>query len=67
MMIKTTCFVAVLATAHAFVPFVARQKTPTSLFTSKSDVAAPSITAAELETMMTEWDTPLVVDAYATW
>jgi hypothetical protein len=37
------------------------------LFTSSSDVAAPSISGEELETMMTEWDTPMVIDAYATW
>lgn len=29
--------------------------------------AAPLVSGAELEVMLTEWDTPLVVDAYATW
>jgi thiol-disulfide isomerase/thioredoxin len=29
--------------------------------------AAPLVTGEELEMMLTEWDTPLVVDAYATW
>ena len=29
--------------------------------------AAPMVTGEELEKMLTEWDTPLVVDAYATW
>ena len=30
-------------------------------------MAAPCITGEELEVMMSEWDTPLVIDAYATW
>ena len=29
--------------------------------------AAPQVTGEELEMMLQEWDTPLVVDAYATW
>lgn len=29
--------------------------------------AAPMVTGEELETMLQEWDQPLVVDAYATW
>eukprot|EP00568_Trieres_chinensis_P013599 CAMPEP_0183306362 /NCGR_PEP_ID=MMETSP0160_2-20130417/10802_1 /TAXON_ID=2839 ORGANISM="Odontella Sinensis, Strain Grunow 1884" /NCGR_SAMPLE_ID=MMETSP0160_2 /ASSEMBLY_ACC=CAM_ASM_000250 /LENGTH=177 /DNA_ID=CAMNT_0025469717 /DNA_START=53 /DNA_END=586 /DNA_ORIENTATION=+ len=29
--------------------------------------AAPMVTGEELEIMLTEWDQPLVVDAYATW
>mmetsp|Transcript_20105 Transcript_20105/g.47267 ORF Transcript_20105/g.47267 Transcript_20105/m.47267 type:complete len:200 (-) Transcript_20105:260-859(-) len=29
--------------------------------------AAPQVTGEELELMLQEWDTPLVVDAYATW
>lgn len=29
--------------------------------------AAPLVSGAELEVMLTEWDEPLVVDAYATW
>jgi hypothetical protein len=31
------------------------------------DKAAPIVTGEELEKLLTEWDTPLVVDAYATW
>ena len=58
-----------LVTANAFIPFmVSRTKSPTVLFASESAaLAAPSITGAELEVMMSEWDTPLVIDAYATW
>lgn len=29
--------------------------------------AAPMVSGEELELMLTEWDLPLVVDAYATW
>jgi hypothetical protein len=29
--------------------------------------AAPLVTGEQLEIMLQEWDTPLVVDAYATW
>lgn len=29
--------------------------------------AAPLVSGADLEVMLTEWDQPLVVDAYATW
>jgi hypothetical protein len=31
------------------------------------DKAAPMVTGAELEIMLTEWEEPLVIDAYATW
>ncbi len=31
------------------------------------DKMAKQVTGAELEKMLQEWDTPLVVDAYATW
>jgi thiol-disulfide isomerase/thioredoxin len=44
----------------------------TSLSAAASDEdnavkAAPMVTGEELEMMLTEWDTPLVVDCYATW
>lgn len=70
-MIKTIQLLfALTATAQAFVlsPVYSKQSRFSSLlFTSSSDVAAPSISGEELETMMTEWDTPMVIDAYATW
>lgn len=66
-MIKTAFFLSMLATANAFVPFVTLTKPSTALFSSESAVAAPSISGEELEVMMSEWDTPLVIDAYATW
>jgi hypothetical protein len=40
----------------------------TALFDAKdSTKAAVSITGEELERLLTEWDKPLVIDAYATW
>mmetsp|Transcript_7426 Transcript_7426/g.11742 ORF Transcript_7426/g.11742 Transcript_7426/m.11742 type:complete len:185 (-) Transcript_7426:282-836(-) len=39
----------------------------TSLFMTDEVKAAPMVTGEELEMMLTEWDLPLVVDAYATW
>jgi len=33
----------------------------------KKELAAPLVSGEELELLMTDWDTPLVVDAYATW
>jgi thioredoxin len=66
MMIKAVLLLALAATSNAFAPFVAK-RTPTALFSASSDVAAPCISGEELEVMMSEWDTPLVIDAYATW
>ena len=33
----------------------------------EKEKAAPMVSGEELEMMLTEWDTPLVVDCYATW
>jgi hypothetical protein len=43
--------------------------TNTRLFAGEAaaDKAAPMVTGAELEIMLTEWEEPLVIDAYATW
>mmetsp|Transcript_20739 Transcript_20739/g.27280 ORF Transcript_20739/g.27280 Transcript_20739/m.27280 type:complete len:184 (-) Transcript_20739:387-938(-) len=38
-----------------------------SLQSTAEEKAAISVSGEELELMLTEWDTPLVVDAYATW
>ena len=66
-MMKTATFLFALAmTADAFAP-IRQPSFKTALFSSTNDVAAPSITGEELEKVMTEWDTPLIVDAYATW
>jgi hypothetical protein len=47
-------------------PFVGSR---TRLFAGEAaaDKAAPMVTGAELEIMLTEWEEPLVIDAYATW
>jgi hypothetical protein len=37
------------------------------LFATTEEKAAPMVTGEELEKMLTEWDEPLVIDAYATW
>lgn len=66
-MINFTFFLAILVASNAFVPHLAFTKSSTALFSSESAVEAPSITGEELEVMMSEWDTPLIVDAYATW
>mmetsp|Transcript_22559 Transcript_22559/g.31489 ORF Transcript_22559/g.31489 Transcript_22559/m.31489 type:complete len:176 (-) Transcript_22559:207-734(-) len=67
MLIGTMAF----ATSNAFAPvgntpsFVHSQS---RLFAEGGEEkAAPMVTGAELEIMLTEWDQPLVVDAYATW
>ena len=41
------------------------RKIDTSL--NAEDKLAKDVTGAELEVMLTEWDQPLVLDAYATW
>lgn len=35
--------------------------------TDEETKAAPLVSGEDLEMMLTEWDQPLVVDAYATW
>ena len=37
------------------------------LYMAEEDKAAPLVSGEELEMILTEWDEPLVVDAYATW
>jgi hypothetical protein len=45
-------------------PFVGSRAT--RLFAAE-EKAAPMVTGEELEKMLTEWEEPLVIDAYATW
>jgi hypothetical protein len=49
-------------------PFVGSRSTAgaTRLFATE-EKAAPMVTGEELEKMLTEWEEPLVIDAYATW
>ena len=50
-------------------PIVAKTITTSKSHLSMTDdvKAAPMVSGEELEMMLTEWDLPLVVDAYATW
>jgi len=38
-----------------------------SRLSATEEKAAPLVSGEELERMLTEWDEPLVIDAYATW
>lgn len=54
----------------AFAPFQvgSASRPSSSLFAEGGEEkAAPIVTGEQLEMMLTEWDEPLVVDAYATW
>lgn len=42
-------------------------KSPLSVLAATEEKAARLVSGEDLEVMLTEWDTPLVVDAYATW
>ena len=57
--------------ANAFVPAPVATGTVTHLYMAEGAGAeakeAKLVSGEELEMMLTEWDQPLVVDAYATW
>lgn len=54
--------------ASAFVSVAAPYKAySTQLQMAEEGKAAPMVSGEELEAMLQEWETPLVVDAYATW
>lgn len=38
-----------------------------SLYANTDDKAAKEVGGEDLEIMLTEWETPMLVDAYATW
>jgi len=68
MLVSTMAFL--VPSSDAFTPatpFVRPPLSSTRLFAEGEEKAAPMVTGAELEIMLTEWDQPLVVDAYATW
>jgi hypothetical protein len=44
-----------------------RHRSTSFALAATEEKAARLVSGAELEVMLTEWDTPLVVDAYATW
>lgn len=58
--------VTTIAPVVAFAPLVFQQqqqhRPTTNLHAEETEKAAPIITGEELERMLTEWDTPLVVD-----
>ena len=64
------CLLPILVSlCDAFTPQRSLVK-PTSRFAmaeTSEDAAAPLVSGEELEVMLTEFDQPLVVDAYATW
>lgn len=63
-----SCILSPILNARAFLSPRAIALTPicTRLF-STEEKAAPIVTGEELEFFLSEWDMPLVVDAYATW
>jgi thioredoxin len=75
LLLLSLCLVA--TEAFVFQPRLStctRSSTVTELFAEKGEdgegetaKAAVMVNGEELEKMLTEWDTPLVVDAYATW
>jgi hypothetical protein len=67
-----TLFVAaILAASQRADAFVRaplyRHRSVSFALAATEEKAARLVSGAELEVMLTEWDTPLVVDAYATW
>lgn len=48
-------------------PTKAQQRAHSSALFMAEEKIAKHVTGEELELMLTEWDQPLVVDAYATW
>lgn len=56
-----------MVTTNAFSPVIVSQNSRLSSKLFADVKAAPVVTGEELELMLTEWDQPLVVDAYATW
>jgi hypothetical protein len=68
---KTTLLLSAgsIGLANAFVPAPVATGTVTHLYMAEGAEAkeAKLVSGEELEVMLTEWDQPLVVDAYATW
>jgi hypothetical protein len=50
---------------HGGAPSVTRFSTQRQM--AEGEKVAKQVTGEELEQMLQEWDTPLVIDAYATW
>ena len=65
-LISSLILAALLVCSNAFAPTHGISKVSTQLQMGEGDVAAPLVSGENLEMMLTEWDQPLVVDAYAT-
>ncbi len=67
--IIATIALIVISSSAAFTAIPTRQVTrSTNLYMADGEVkAAPSVSGEELEVMFQDWDTPMVIDAYATW
>jgi len=62
----------VISSSNAFMTPTATQGTTTTstkLFMAEGEEvkSAPMVNGEQLEMMLQEWDTPLIIDAYATW
>lgn len=55
-----------LSCSSAFAPAGDSSRASTNLHMAEETKAAPLVSGEDLEIMLTEWDQPLVVDAYAT-
>ena len=68
---KILFLLSLISFAGAFSPNGLSSLRPSAskLFMGEEDEnkAAPLVSGEDLEVMLTEWDQPLVIDAYATW
>ena len=51
----------------AFTPVPVTVQRTRSLFMAEDTKEAKLVSGEELEVMLTEWESPLILDAYATW
>mmetsp|Transcript_3170 Transcript_3170/g.3036 ORF Transcript_3170/g.3036 Transcript_3170/m.3036 type:complete len:173 (-) Transcript_3170:428-946(-) len=68
--VSILCILLIQTTTFGFAPnniLFKRGRQSVIVKASTEEKAAPSVNGEELEIMLTEWDLPLVVDAYATW
>lgn len=66
--IVATIALIVISSSAAFTAMPTKTVRSTNLYMADGEVkAAPSVSGEELEVMFQDWDTPMVIDAYATW
>jgi hypothetical protein len=63
----TLLLLSLFSVTSAFAPLSASSRSSTKLYMGEEVKSAPLVSGEDLEMMLTEWDQPLVVDAYATW